>query len=350
MVFESIHTASSGEAVCQSFGRNMHDSPGHMMCLLTKGASAENVGPGGARDDGISARVSDRFDSVGVPHDAASNLAHTSECRFQQGFASQGMLCNDPPIPLRVLDFLEHTADLVNLAMVSKATHHAGHYLLRREVRRSHAVWAQLSFSSLCVYVCVHVVVRRCVWNGRRHRLRECMYPCLGASVHACVCVCGCGCGWSGTGRETLRDGISLVPSHVKGDSSIVSFTRLAIQLLTNLLENGAQFPAGLEPGLLTRDVMREAIKRRKRAVMEGALAHTSQCRFREGFASKGMLCDKPPIPLRVLDFLHHTADLVNLALVSKATHHAGHYLLRREVGQPHALLARVSRPFPVCM
>jgi hypothetical protein len=63
--------------------------------------------------------------------------------------------------------------------------------------------------------------------------------------------------------------------------------------------------------------------------VRRGAAMHT--CRFRSGFAAGGMLCNEPPIPLRVLDFLG-TYELVNLSLVCKAMHQAGHLLLEREV------------------
>ncbi len=59
--------------------------------------------------------------------------AATQTCPFKSGFASEGMLCNEPPIPLRVLDFLE-TYELVNLSLLCKATHQAGHVLLEREV------------------------------------------------------------------------------------------------------------------------------------------------------------------------------------------------------------------------
>jgi hypothetical protein len=62
--------------------------------------------------------------------------AATHTCRFISGFASEGMLCNEPPIPLRVLDFLG-TYELVNLSLVCKAMHQAGHLLLEREVRGS---------------------------------------------------------------------------------------------------------------------------------------------------------------------------------------------------------------------
>jgi hypothetical protein len=64
----------------------------------------------------------------------AKILAATASCRFRQGFASEGMLCNHPPIPLRVLDFLD-TQDMLNLSLVCKTTHKAGHVLLQREVR-----------------------------------------------------------------------------------------------------------------------------------------------------------------------------------------------------------------------
>ncbi len=54
-------------------------------------------------------------------------------CRFQKGYASEGMLCDEPPIPLRVLDFLE-ARDLVRLSLVCKSTHQAAHLLFKREV------------------------------------------------------------------------------------------------------------------------------------------------------------------------------------------------------------------------
>ncbi len=54
-------------------------------------------------------------------------------CRFQKGFAAEGMLCHEPPIPLRVLDFLE-TQDILSLSMVCKSAHQASHCLLEREV------------------------------------------------------------------------------------------------------------------------------------------------------------------------------------------------------------------------
>jgi hypothetical protein len=152
---------------------------------------------------------------------------------------------------------------------------------------------------------------------------------------------------WSGTGKETLTEGIRLALSHLKGDFFVVTFRWLSIQVLTILLENGAQFPAGVEPGVLKSNVIRTAIKRRKQAMSEDALAHTLKCRFQEGFASQGMLCNNPPIPLRVLDFLDHTPDLVNLALVSKATHQAGHYLLQREVRRAHASLFPAPCSYP---
>jgi hypothetical protein len=60
-------------------------------------------------------------------------LAAFRACPFQQGFTSEGMLCNEPPIPLRVLDFLE-AADILRLSLVSKCTHQAAHMLFQREV------------------------------------------------------------------------------------------------------------------------------------------------------------------------------------------------------------------------
>jgi hypothetical protein len=62
-----------------------------------------------------------------------AELAAFRACRFQQGFASEGMLCNEPPIPLRVLDFLE-AQDILRLSLVSKCTHQAAHVLFKREV------------------------------------------------------------------------------------------------------------------------------------------------------------------------------------------------------------------------
>eukprot|EP00884_Botryococcus_braunii_P021720 jgi/Botrbrau1/8231/Bobra.0392s0027.1 len=60
------------------------------------------------------------------------SLAAFQDCRFQNNFASEGMLMNDPPIPLRVLGYLG-TQDLLNLSRVCKATHYAAHHLLIRE-------------------------------------------------------------------------------------------------------------------------------------------------------------------------------------------------------------------------
>lgn len=61
-------------------------------------------------------------------------------------------------------------------------------------------------------------------------------------------------------------------------------------------------------------------------AEREAQLERFCNCRFREGFAGKGMLCHSPPLPLRLLDFLD-AADLLSLSLVCKATHQASHYL-----------------------
>ncbi len=87
------------------------------------------------RHGGIFAHIPDLNRQFGDDTDPMSILVATTQCRFQKGFASEVMLCNAPPIPLRVLDFLEHTEDLLNLALVCKATHQAGHVLLQREVR-----------------------------------------------------------------------------------------------------------------------------------------------------------------------------------------------------------------------
>jgi hypothetical protein len=87
------------------------------------------------RREGIFARSPDAKHQLRVDANCQSILASTSQCCFQKGFASEGMLCNDPPIPLRVLDFLEHPDDMLNLALVCKATHQAYHALLQREVR-----------------------------------------------------------------------------------------------------------------------------------------------------------------------------------------------------------------------
>lgn len=62
-----------------------------------------------------------------------AQLESFRRCRFQEGFASEGMLCNSPPLPLGVLDYLD-AGDLLNLFLVCKATHRASHYLLHREV------------------------------------------------------------------------------------------------------------------------------------------------------------------------------------------------------------------------
>jgi hypothetical protein len=87
------------------------------------------------RHGGVFAHIPDWNQQREDDTDSMSILVATTECHFQKGFASEGMLCNTPPIPLRVLDFLEHTEDLLNLALVCKATHQAGHVLLQREVR-----------------------------------------------------------------------------------------------------------------------------------------------------------------------------------------------------------------------
>jgi hypothetical protein len=68
------------------------------------------------------------------PHGPPREFAVARKCACKTGFAAEGMLCNEPPIPLRVLDFLG-TYELINLSLVCKATHQASHILLGREVR-----------------------------------------------------------------------------------------------------------------------------------------------------------------------------------------------------------------------
>jgi hypothetical protein len=84
------------------------------------------------------------------------HVAATNMCRFRTGFAAEGMLCNEPPIPLRVLDFLG-TYELVNLSLVCKATHQAGHVLLKREVRGSILMRGNVDmqfFPTSCFFAC----------------------------------------------------------------------------------------------------------------------------------------------------------------------------------------------------
>jgi hypothetical protein len=84
-------------------------------------------------------------------YEVLERAAATQTCALKAGFASEGMLCNEPPIPLRVLDFLG-TYELVNLSVVCKATHQAGHVLLECEVCNSNPTDSNLnqtSFSSL---------------------------------------------------------------------------------------------------------------------------------------------------------------------------------------------------------
>jgi hypothetical protein len=94
------------------------------------------------RPSGMFARSPDAVPGPPTVPDPLSALAATLGCPFRGGYACEGMLCNTPPIPLRVLDFLEHTEDLMNLALVCKSTHRAGHVLLQREVR-SGGFWVQ---------------------------------------------------------------------------------------------------------------------------------------------------------------------------------------------------------------
>lgn len=85
-------------------------------------------------DIGENAEIFGRKQQGEVPQDLwVSNLDAYKACRFQAGFAPEGFLCHEPPIPLRVLDFLE-ARDLVNLSRMCKRTHHAGHVQFQREV------------------------------------------------------------------------------------------------------------------------------------------------------------------------------------------------------------------------
>lgn len=86
---------------------------------------------------------------------AASRVAELEafrNCPFQKGFAPDGLLCTEPPIPLQVVKYLT-AQDLVNLSLVCKATHQAAHVLLQREV------W------SWSILVAKHVhIARPCAW------------------------------------------------------------------------------------------------------------------------------------------------------------------------------------------
>eukprot|EP00884_Botryococcus_braunii_P021723 jgi/Botrbrau1/8234/Bobra.0392s0029.2 len=65
-------------------------------------------------------------------------------------------------------------------------------------------------------------------------------------------------------------------------------------------------------------------------AIREAQLQRFLVCPLKDGYASEGLLCNSPPIPLRVLDFLD-ASDILNLSLVCKDTHHGSHHLFRRE-------------------
>jgi hypothetical protein len=88
------------------------------------------------QDGGLSGDEVPHYDEAKLPYGELMmrQAAAVQKCAFKTGFAAEGMLCNEPPIPLRVLDFLG-TYELVNLSLVCKATHQAGHVLLEREVR-----------------------------------------------------------------------------------------------------------------------------------------------------------------------------------------------------------------------
>ncbi len=81
----------------------------------------------------VGVRVTGREEDDSREASREAELDAFTACRFQKGFASEGMLCHEPPIPLRVLDFLE-TRDILNLSMVCKSAHQASHRLLEREV------------------------------------------------------------------------------------------------------------------------------------------------------------------------------------------------------------------------
>jgi hypothetical protein len=109
------------------------------------------------RHGGIFARSPDALQGPKGGPSSLAVLAAAPKCRFREGFAAEGMLCNNPPIPLRVLDFLE-TEDLLNLALVCKATHQAGHVLLQREVRKV--------MSSLCTMESTPAILLHQIQNG----------------------------------------------------------------------------------------------------------------------------------------------------------------------------------------
>ncbi len=90
----------------------------------------------GPPDSGLAGLGRLRLSDAAKTKRIVESLSAYETCAFKFGLASEGMLCNEPPIPLRVLDFLG-TYELVNLSLVCKATHQAGHILLKREVRGS---------------------------------------------------------------------------------------------------------------------------------------------------------------------------------------------------------------------
>jgi hypothetical protein len=109
-----------------------------------------------------------------------SELAAFRACRFQQGFASEGMLCNEPPIPLRVLDFLG-ARDLLRLSLVCKSTHQAAHVLLKREVRPSHVMHRSIKNTG---YVDSWGLLTACPMYGSLIRFLCCRGLCLHSPLH----------------------------------------------------------------------------------------------------------------------------------------------------------------------
>jgi hypothetical protein len=86
-----------------------------------------------------------------------AELAAFRGCRFQRGNASEGRLCNEPPIPLRVLDFLE-ARDLLSMSLVCKSTHQAAHLLFEWEVRPLVLILQQLCYVKQVGEACSSVV------------------------------------------------------------------------------------------------------------------------------------------------------------------------------------------------
>ncbi len=75
-----------------------------------------------------------------------------------------------------------------------------------------------------------------------------------------------------------------------------------------------------------------QEVKKSREIQRDKQLNRFRACRLQKGFTSEGMLCDEPPIPLRVLDFLD-AQDTLRMSLVCKSAHQAAHLLFKREVG-----------------